>query len=70
MTKRAQFNDNVIIIIIVVVLVMIIIIVIVITLVRGRTIGKDRKLVTKRAPPQTAKGKRKPLEQKGYDDEK
>ena len=67
MTKRAQFNDNVIIIIIVVVLVMIIIIVIVITLVRGRTIGKDRKLVTKRAPPQTAKGKRKPLGQNGYE---
>ena len=39
------------------------VIIIMITFVRGRTIGKDIKLVTRRAPPQKAKGKRKPLEQ-------
>ena len=32
-----------------------------VTLVSGRTMGKDRKLVTKSAPPQTAKGNMNPL---------
>ena len=39
------------------------------TLVSGRTIGKDITLVSRRAPPHTAKGKTKPL-QNNLDDDK
>ena len=38
------------------------------TLVSGRTIGKDITLVSKRAPPHTAKGKTKPLQNNLDDD--
>ena len=38
------------------------------TLVSGRTIGKDITLVSRRAPPHTAKGKTKPLQNNLDDD--